>query len=200
MNYATCVISLIGLLFAIVYTTFVPCKAQDEQTIKSDAVTGIPIGLSDRELLLKDYEITNQEIERREDITLVVGSILIAAAFLIASQPFLLENEKLIPIAALASIVLYLLWAFVLHLTTKNIDDIAYTRIHVLEERIGALAKPSQPADGNDSEVQITYNFGTHKFLQDQLGNKWWMQIRRRFWGFIFVMLCIYWILIAVFY
>lgn len=198
MNCLTLVISLIGFFIAIIYTSVVPCKATDKVALSQDIKNEIPEGI-DQKFLFKDYEITNQEIERRENITLVVGSILIAAAFLIASQPFLLENENLIPIAALALILLYMLWAFGLHLTTKHVDDLAYSRIHVLEERISKRAEPTDQAEGNNPE-EPSYKFGIHSFLQKQLGNKRWMQIRRRFWGFIFMMLCLYWILIAVFY
>jgi len=187
MDCITLVISLIGVVFAISYTLLVPRKAEDDETIKSTTKTEIPENL-DKELLLKDYDITNQEIERRENITLVVGSILIAAAFLIASQPFLINNKTLIPIAALASIVLYLLWLFVLHLTTKYIDEIAYIRIHVLEERISELEKSKG------------YKFGVHTFLQEQIKEKVWIKVRRSFWGLLFIMLCGYWILISIFY
>jgi hypothetical protein len=176
-NWLTFGISIVGLFLSGIYFRYMPCGEDKKDT---DLVEKIfkTLKKAKKEFLLKDYEITIKEVERRENITLVVGSILIAASFLIVSQPIFITNKDLVPFAAVASIGLYGFWLFLIHLTTKLLDDKAYSRIRAIEQKLKVLG---------------WYHFGIHSFLRGKEPENWWLQFRRRFWGFTYMFLCLYW-------
>lgn len=99
------------------------------------------------------------------------------------------ENKVDSLLPAITSLLLYTMWLFILHLTTKKIDDRSYERIRVLEEIINNHIDP-EPLEDNRYGV-----FGIHSFLLNNLSGLWWMTLRKRFWGFILGLISLSWFL-----
>lgn len=188
-DLGTFVISIIGFVLSMIYIVIIEFRKPGLFEYHFNENQNIEI-----DVLLKDYESTNNEIERRENITLVVGTILVAAAFLIVSETF---SEILIKsngnethlVDALASIFLYSIWLFGVHYTTKRLDDIAYARIRGIEEKITKM-----------SSYQRDSTFGIHTFLKSYIERhktRFLIWFRRRFWGWILVFLSLYWLWIS---
>lgn len=147
---------------------------------------------SDKDIVLKDYEITNKEVERRDNIDMIVGTILVTASFVILGNVASTTTSASTTSAwifpyALCSISLFASWLFVLHHTTAKLDSFAYERMRALERSI------SQHSG---------YAFGIHSYTYDkrQKDGKlvWWADIRRQFWGIILIVLSIFWLVISL--
>jgi hypothetical protein len=136
--------------------------------------------------VLKDYEITNKEIERRENINLLVGTILVGSSFLILGNTANNGIQQIFPYA-LSSILLFVLWLFVLHYTTAKLDSFGYARIRAIEEAI---------------TQHYGYDFGIHRFNYTEITPKDktepWAEIRRYFWGIIMIAFSFSWTIISV--
>ena len=145
--------------------------------------------------VLKDYEITNREIERRENINLLVGSILITGSLIILGNTATAQNMPKFPYT-LTSILMFVLWLFVLHLTTAKLDSETYPRVRAIEE---ALTQ------------HFGYAFGVHQYTYSVMQKKEkkkkkdkketrkrWALVRRWFWGIILIALSIAWLFVVV--
>lgn len=133
--------------------------------------------------VLKDYEISNKEIQRRDNITLIIGSILITISLLILAYTSVSENSTPRSIYAGSSIGLYSIWLFVLHYTSKKLDTLSYERIKVIEE---VLSK------------HLGYGFGIHSYISKKTSGELWLFLRRIFWGFVLLLLSFGWMLFSV--
>lgn len=200
-------ISLGGFVLSIIYILMMPEWGTDHETY-----CFFPLN-ENIDVLLKDYEITNDEIARRGHITLLVGTILVAAAFLIVGQTLVESNVILIGgsnavgknnetetnLAALASIGLYSIWLFVLHGTSKRLDNMTFARLKAIEVRISQTIN-----------YRRGYQFGVHSFIKREfdkslrkkrflarIRTEWWIWVRRRFWGWIYLFLCLYWMYVS---
>ncbi|MEM2240434.1 MAG: hypothetical protein QXL27_09085 [Candidatus Bathyarchaeia archaeon] len=63
-------------------------KTRDTNKISQEDSESNPLDLGDKnklKIFMLDYEVSNREIERREHIMLVIGSILITGSFLMLS-------------------------------------------------------------------------------------------------------------------
>ena len=142
------------------------------------------------EPFLKDYEITNNEIQRRENTTMLVGSFLITASLLLLANTAVNTSLTTFAPFALTSIGLYTVWLFVLYDTGARLSSIAYTRIHTIEKVLGDHLK---------------YDFGVHRHLLQKTRKKSkieeaddWLEIRRYFWGMILLLLSISWLILSI--
>jgi hypothetical protein len=78
-------------------------------------------------------------------------------------------------------------WLFFLHSTTKLLDDKAYTRIKGIEKMF---------TDFIDSQ---SYKFGIHTYFSEM--TDWWLKVRRGFWGWTYILLCLSWMYVSdIFY
>ena len=134
--------------------------------------------------ILKDYETMNREIHNRSVITEAVGAILITASFLILANTVAYKvtlNSKYS--MCIISMLLYVLWFFVLHNTTKELDNMMFSRIRAIEEALS-------------DEKKLNYDFGIHRYIRGETRNTHWIGIRRRFWVWVLLLLFSGWGLI----
>lgn len=128
-------------------------------------------------ILLNDYDTYNKEIERRENITLIVGSLILGASFLIISQVFGRTIIHADSVSAFTSIILYMIWLRGLHYSTRELDSYAYARLKSIEAIIS---------------LKYEYPFGIHSSLVKK--RKWY---RVLFWHILLLVLCLMWIIIS---
>lgn len=196
----TFTVSIIGIVFAIIYIglmSYFSCKQSsvEEKSKKegqelyllekgcSEPLKSTSLSLEGKDkliIILKDYEISNREIERRENITLLIGSILITASILLLINA--IPNVKWV--FAAASIFTFTLWLFLIHLMTKKLDDLSYSRVRTMEEALAKMAG---------------YEFGIHRYLLRKTNKTTWIKMRRCFWGFLLILLSIAWLARALF-
>lgn len=62
---------------------------------------------------------------------------------------------------AVASIGLYVLWLFILHYTSKKLDEITYSRIKAIKK---ALSE------------RIGYEFGIHRYIDKETKSSLWIE------------------------
>lgn len=188
-------VSLGGFVLSIIYILMIPEWGKEDQ----EFTCFFPLTNKNINVLLKDYEITNVEIARRGHITLLVGTILVAAAFLIVGQVFLESNENPTHMAALVSTGLYSTWLFVLHGTSKRLDNMTFAHLKGIARKISQII-----------HYQEGYQFGVHSFITREfdkslrkkkflarIRTEWWIWVRRRFWGWTYLFLCLYWMYVS---
>lgn len=182
----TFTISLIGVILGVVYSIVIPMVDKEKLEIEDklkEKIGKLEFKNCSKSVLLKDYEVTNKEIERRENITLVIGTIMVTASFLILSDSVSKAVIGTRFMSAFASIILYLLWLSVIHYTTKKLDRMSYARIHAIEERL---------------DKEVNYGFGIHSFLYQETKKKYWIEVRRAFWGLTLILLSFCWLLASL--
>ena len=181
---------LVGLLLAVGYECLI-CRDEREQDDREhkekdgyiSAIRGA-VDKSHIDRVLKDYEIMNREVETRGNITLVVGTILITASFYVLGTASIYKEASSLKYAmAIVSITLYVLWLFVLNYTSKTLDNMTFSRMRAVEEAL------------SDEKV-LGYDFGIHRYIRGETGNRRWIEIRRRFWVWVLILLFIGWALV----
>lgn len=201
LDIVTLMISVVGLLIGVAYLHLVE-KWHEEKDEASDFKRRARDALLTHQIhidaFLKDYEITNREVERRENIGLIIGSILITSSFIILGNTTLSAGQlPKFPYAA-TSVSLFAIWLFVLHGTTVKLDKIAYTRLRNLEVILSEY---------------LGYDFGIHSHLRlttrkkktqekakdDKIESEWWLDCRRSFWGLVLILLSVAWFLVSIF-
>jgi hypothetical protein len=195
-DIATFGISLIGFALAVLYfliisTAFERSKKHEaDDKAEADAIKKfIEKRTEGLKIVLSDYEAFSKEVERRENITVVIGSILITASMLIFGNSAISETENPIYPYALTSILLFVFWLFFLHATTRELDNIAYTRLKTIEKAL--------------SDEEGNYNFGIHSYLTSVTQNTrrktvWWLMLRKQFWGLVLILLCLAWLMLSL--
>jgi len=209
---ATFCISIAGLFLAIVYLfkiSYLSDNKIDERikdditdwikgkgTKKNSGENGEGISDSKLNLVLKDYEIANQELQRRDNITLLIGSILVASSFFILANTSISKGPYPMSGYAFASVGLYLIWLWTTHYTSKRLDETAYRRIRAIEE---ALSKKEE------EKSIFGYQFGIHTYtiLNTRSKNdkekpaQWLQKGRRNIWGYILILLTLSWMILS---
>jgi hypothetical protein len=149
-------------------------------------------------IIFKDYDIICKETERRENITLTVGTILVASSFLILGNAIIHPEQKVI--SCIASISLFFSWWSMLYITTKKIDEETYRKIRSIETWVN-LHRMNIPIKNYNEDNNIRENikenpfFGTHLFLNKYRVSEGYMKyIRSNFWEIIFFVMCANWI------
>jgi len=140
-------------------------------------------------ILLKDYDICQTETARRDNSTLLIGSIFTTASLLILANTISQTFPNSMFVYASASILLYLLWLLTAHRTSKRLDEITYTRIHTIEEAL--------------SDKESRYQFGLHSYIWRKThtneGKTYrWLRIRRMFWGIVLMLISFAWMLLSL--
>jgi hypothetical protein len=190
---ATFLLSIGGICVGSIYFWLRSWFVKD-RTESSELTRSILISLSMKDhknaldTVLKDYEMTNKEIDRRENITLIVGTILITGSLIILGNTATANPVIRFPYA-FSSILLYVLWLLASHLTTTKLDYMAFTRARAIEIAL---------------KEHYGYDFGVHKYVWDKMSNKdgkafLWVEFRRNFWGIILIALSVSWLIISVF-
>jgi hypothetical protein len=143
------------------------------------------------DLILKDYETANGEIGRRDNITLIIGTILIGSSFLILGNTAVKPSQP-ISVYTLASVGLFTIWLLALHDTAKRLNYITYRRIRAVEQ---ALTKSFK-----DRDDALGYNFGIHSYIDKATEGQtaWWLRLRRTFWAIVLFLLSLAWLLLSV--
>jgi hypothetical protein len=139
--------------------------------------------------LLKDYEVCQAEIVRRDNSTLLVGSIFTTASLLILANTISQTFRNSMFVYAFASILLYLLWLLIAYETSKELDEITYMRIHTIEEAL--------------SNEKSEYQFGLHSYIwrkthTEKGKTSGWLKIRRMFWGVVLMLISFAWMLLSL--
>lgn len=189
---ATFWLSIGGICVGVVYFWLRSWFVEDK-TEPSELTQSILKSLSTKnhknalDAVLKDYEITNKEIDRRENITLIVGTILITGSLIILGNTATANPVIRFPYA-FSSILLYVLWLLASHLTTTKLDYMTFTRARAIETAL---------------KEHFGYDFGVHKYVMDKMKNKDeafpWVECRRNFWGIILIALSVSWLIFSVF-
>jgi len=139
-------------------------------------------------VVLKDYEISNATVHRRDNIDLLIGSILITGSLLVLANTSVSETlAHPMGIYALASIALYSIWLLVLNSTSRKLNRLAYSRIKAIER---ALTK-------------LGYEFGIHSYNIQKTRTTSerpirWIRLRKTFWGLILLLLSIAWMSLSL--
>lgn len=193
VDWPTFFVSIAGICFGIYYFALIHEMLSAFEKIFEKTLKKLnkikTLKNNQLEIILKDYEITNKEIERRENITLIVGSIMLTSSFIILGRSISESEVNTRWLAALASLSLYIIWLYGLHYTSRAIDNMTYPRIRAIEKRL-------------DQEVG-NYGFGVHSFLFNELYKKEKIEkkfkFRKIFWGITLFILSLAWFLAAFF-
>jgi hypothetical protein len=187
VDIITFAVSIVGICAVITYWAIQ--ADEPEKLDNKEFLTAIEASLQKKEninIILKDYEAINGEIGRRENINLLVGSILLTASALLLGNTALSTISKF-PFA-ITSIFLFVIWLFALHNTTKKLNAKSYTRVRSIEQ---ALTK------------HCGYEFGIHTYIMNKTSNKCgetypWLRFRRGFWGYILLLISLAWLLLSL--
>lgn len=146
-------------------------------------------------IIIEDYKASNSEIGRRDNITLLVGTILVTSSLLILGTTAKERPQNSMGIWASVSIGLFLIFLFVLHDTGKRLNGLTYDRVEAIEQ---ALTNHFNPKSGK--EQHESYNFGIHSYLHRKTREQreWWLRLRRTFWADVLMILSIGWLLLSI--
>lgn len=195
----TFLVSLVGIIIALFYIRkqwLSPTPERDTQL--EDEIAGwirdpwksLPLNKKEKlDILLRDYEAATAEVGRRDNITLLTGTVLVTSSLIILGNTALSKPAQL-GVYGLASIGLFSIWLFLLSETAKGLNDLSFVRINAIEAAIKAAIAP-------DSE----YEFGIHSFIRKKTLNISvpWLKYRRRiFWYVVLLLLSVSWMLLSV--
>lgn len=197
----TLLISHIGVFVSVIYIIWEAFRSYDTKADIEEEQKSIEQWLKENDqdnnknnrlkIILADYASGNEEVRRRDNVTLLVGSILITSSFIILGN-VMLKSDLPISIFSLASIGLFLIWLLALHETGKKENKITYDHLKAIE---AALTQHFKGQDGS-----LKYSFGTHYLIcrrsSDQ--KEWWLRGRRMFWAFVLLLLSIAWMLLSL--
>jgi hypothetical protein len=166
------------------------------------------------DIVLRDIETANREISRRDQITLVVGTILITSTFLIlANAASLLRENGLgtelrlsLGVHAFASVGLFTIWLLILYDTAKRLNGLVFKRIRAMEqaltEFLQAPVAPPPPMNHQSPVIREgnrePFAFGTHSYLDMITENQTacWLRLRRSFWALVLLFLSSSWLML----
>jgi len=189
VDLVTLMVSFAGMIFAAISLLTEASESSEKED--SEFIEAIVDSIRNNadgnalDTVLKDYETVNREIERRENINLLVGSILVTASILILGN----TATKGIPKFpyAITSIAIFILWLLVLQNTSKKLDAMLFVRTRAIEK---ALTQ------------SYGYDYGIHTYLQTKTKDKcgetiWWLRIRRGFWSYVLFLTSFAWLLLS---
>lgn len=188
-------VSLIGIIIALFYirkrwlSPNPEKNAQLEEEIARwlrDPWESLPLNRKEKlDILLADYEAASAEVGRRDNITLLTGTVLVTSSLIILGNTALSKPAKL-GIYGLASIGLFSIWLFTLSETSNKLNELCFERISAMEAAI----------------IQnCEYKFGIHSFIRKRTNNIGvpWLKYRRRiFWYVVLLLLSVSWMLLSV--
>jgi Mn2+/Fe2+ NRAMP family transporter len=131
MNFLALWLLTLGLLVSVIYYYIQRREHYEERGEKQSL-------LREPESSILEYETLNRNVQNRDRLTLVTGSIILAASFLILTEGLRLELRGVLLLSTvLASLALYSFWLLFAYATTRRIDSICYRRMHEIESRLG---------------------------------------------------------------
>lgn len=194
-DLVTFIVSIVGIGLSISYIMFQafrPFHTRDDISKEQEKIEKWLKNDTEKRLnlMLNDYEIANNEVGRRDNVTLLVGSILITSSFLILGNTALKPDQPTF-IFSIASIGLFSIWLFVLHETGKKTNSLTYNHMKAIE---GAIRSSSQ-----DEKDKIGYDFGNNLTICDKTNDQsvWWLRVRRMFWAIVLLLLSLSWLLLS---
>lgn len=196
-DFPTLLISSIGIALSVCYFFYQALKPyhtkNDVNKEQESIVEWLREGDDGKKLklLLADYASGNEEVRRRDNVTLLVGTILITSSFVILGN-ITLKQDLPIGIFSLASIGLFTIWLLALHETGKKINKITYDHLKSIEEAL------TQHFAGENGAQK--YSFGTHRYVCDKTLDQsvWWLRGRRMFWAFVLFLLSVAWMMLSI--
>jgi hypothetical protein len=143
-------------------------------------------------VVLDDYDTSTDEIGRRDNILLLVGTILIGSSLLTLGN--VAQKEVGSPshfFYALGSIGLYAIYLLVMHETAVPLNALTYKRMKAIEVSLTDYLRPK------DQEESASYKFGIHSHIYTEThgGKDLWLCLRRSFWGILLLFLSLVWML-----
>lgn len=203
-NLVTFVSALIGLVLAVVFI-FMQFFSSQQLEYDKDTYNSLSKWLKDTDdkektlhnklkIIIADYDTTNEAIRRRDEVHLVVGTILVAASLFILGNTAESMGNKPIGIYSIASIGLFVIWLFVLHNTGKIVNRLAYSHTKAIEK---ALSDHFTMKENSDDKIQL--EFGIHSFIVKKTNSQTdsWLRARRSFWGFVLFLLSLAWLVLS---
>jgi len=141
--------------------------------------------------VLKDYEVCQAENQRRDNITLLIGSIFVTGSLLVMANTILSQGQNPISVHAFVSIGIFSLWLFIIHDSSNRLDEITYHRIHSIERALTGY---------------LGYGFGIHSQILDEVSPRtengrhsvWWLRNRRKFWSIVLLLLSLAWMFLSL--
>jgi hypothetical protein len=142
-------------------------------------------------VMLADHKTATEEVGRRDNVTLLVGTILITSSFIILGNVAVNQNQPK-GVFSLASVLLFVVWLIGLHETGKVTNQITYNHLKSIE---GAITRKFQ-----GSEDSPRYKFGTNLLICEKTEDQStpWLRFRRMFWAFVLLLLSFSWMLISL--
>lgn len=193
----TLFISLLAIVFSAGYIGYQAFRRHNTESDTRDERNRIAEWLREDQdnnklrIILADYEAGNEEVRRRDNVTLLVGTILITSSFLILGSAATVTSQPM-SVFSMASIGLFLIWLLALHETGKVTNGITYNHLKSIE---GGLT------DRFQGQNQTThYEFGTHLLVCNRTNDQaaGWLKFRRMFWGIVLLLLSFSWLLLSI--
>lgn len=124
------------------------------------------------------YEQISEGIRSRDNITIVAGTILITGSLLLLGICIQLVSQNIVGIETkmlmiFSSLAIYVIWLICFNLTSKEMNNIGYSKLREMEKDAGHI------------------NIHTQQ-LNKVRGKKWWEYLRRKLWPWLL------WVLIIV--
>lgn len=147
---------------------------------------------SDPELFRFEYEQLSEGIRSRDRVTIIAGTILIAASILLLGTNIELRSRNMIDLQIqtlliFTSLTIYIIWLICFNQTSGKLDHISYRRLEKMEE--SELGKEEGEKRVRPEELKC----GIHHYIRKQIENKWWYNyLRRPVWLYFF------WVLVTV--
>lgn len=190
-DYPTFFFALFGIVVSLIYI-FVqwsephPMNDNDLENRLTETLGLSYPGDPVREFIVEDYRVANEEVARRDSSTLLTGTILITASFLLLAARFSPFMEGIQAIAALSYVGLYIAWLYFLNETSKRLHEISFRRSRAIESAV---------------RRSFGLDFGIHNYNTEETQGQgvWWLRMRRRiFWYVILLLLSFAWMLLSL--
>jgi len=136
--------------------------------------------------ILEDYRSSNDEVGRRDNITLLTGTIIVTSSIIILGNAAISQHVYPLWIFALASIGLYSVWIVFLYETSKKCNEIVYGRIRAIEKVL---------------THHTGWPFGVQDYINERTHGQrsiWLHCVRRIFWYVVLMLLSLAWLLLSV--
>ncbi len=194
----TFLVSTLGILLSLCYILFQAFRTyhtdndiKEEQKLLTEWLNEDDDEGNRLKVMLADHKTATEEVGRRDNVTLLVGTILITSSFIILGNVAVNPNQPK-GIFSLASILLFVIWLFGLHETGKFTNQITYNHLKSIE---GAITRKFQGMGDRPR-----YKFGTNLLICEKTEDQStpWLRIRRMFWAFILLLLSFSWMSLSL--
>ena len=133
--------------------------------------------------MILEYETLWEEVGRRENSLLIVGSIFVGGSLSLLGGAL----QSSLPLCPTSMFVVFLnFWYLLFYWTSTRLDKIYYDRISEIEDR--------------KCEMGEKWEFGVNNYVRTKTKCEWWLLLRGCFWYVVFLSLIIYiaWLVCAL--